>query len=142
MSERDMRLPAGKTCSDCVHFRRCEGLFQCPSNADHCDFSPSRFVSREIAELSRIAAFERWQRNRASDLNPMQRLTESKVVRCRNCGEMSESFSAIFMCPSCRIEICDKCKNRHMIDNADRHQRHAEASSFFAPMGRYSHGDY
>lgn len=53
-------------------------------------------------------------------------LTETKVVRCRNCGEMSGSFSAIFMCPSCRIEICDKCKTRHMVDYAEQHQHRGD----------------
>ena len=43
-------------------------------------------------------------------------MSELSVVRCRNCGEFGESFAAIFMCLSCRIEICDKCKARHMED--------------------------
>lgn len=61
------------------------------------------------------------------------------VVRCRHCGELNELFAAIFMCPSCRVEICDKCKSRHMIDYAEQHRQHAEASSYFAPLGRYHH---
>lgn len=40
-----MRLPPGKTCGDCVSFKRCLWLFQCNPFSRVCDFSPSRFVS-------------------------------------------------------------------------------------------------
>lgn len=36
-------LPAGKTCSDCRHFERCQMLFSCSGTNEYCDWSPSRF---------------------------------------------------------------------------------------------------
>lgn len=38
-----MKLPEGKTCADCAHFKRCVALFQCPSDNEECDWAPSRF---------------------------------------------------------------------------------------------------
>lgn len=39
-----MRLPAGKTCGDCVHTRRCEGLGYTQSPDEKaCSFFPRRF---------------------------------------------------------------------------------------------------
>ena len=43
----DMALPPGKTCGDCVHFKRCEWLIQCKREYTRCDWAPSRF--REAA---------------------------------------------------------------------------------------------
>jgi len=43
----DMKLPDGKTCGDCAHFKRtCEWLISCNPAATNCDWSPSRFVER------------------------------------------------------------------------------------------------
>lgn len=42
----DMKLPAGKTCADCVHFKRCLWLIGAQwvnDKSKRCDFSPSRF---------------------------------------------------------------------------------------------------
>lgn len=44
--EGDMKLPDGQTCSDCVHFARCQRLFGHIAGDEVCDFSPSRFVPR------------------------------------------------------------------------------------------------
>ena len=44
MSELSMQLPAGKTCGDCVHLRRCKMLFGCKPENVVCDFAPSRFT--------------------------------------------------------------------------------------------------
>jgi hypothetical protein len=38
-----MRLPAGKTCGDCVHVRRCVAMFGHVPADTSCDFYPSRF---------------------------------------------------------------------------------------------------
>jgi len=40
----DMELPEGKTCGDCIHWIRCNGLFMCKPEEVVCDFAPSRFV--------------------------------------------------------------------------------------------------
>ena len=45
--EPDMRLPEGKTCSDCRLFKGCKGFFGCKPDAIECDFSPSRFREAE-----------------------------------------------------------------------------------------------
>jgi hypothetical protein len=38
-----MHLPAGKTCGDCVHLRRCVAFgFTDSETADSCDFFPRR----------------------------------------------------------------------------------------------------
>jgi hypothetical protein len=39
-----MKLPEGKTCSDCAHWSTCDFLFACIENDTECDFSPSRFT--------------------------------------------------------------------------------------------------
>lgn len=38
-----MRLPAGKTCVDCVHCRKCCAMFGHVPADTSCDFYPSRF---------------------------------------------------------------------------------------------------
>lgn len=39
----EMRLPAGKTCGDCFHIRRCKAMFGHVETDTYCDWSPSRF---------------------------------------------------------------------------------------------------
>lgn len=36
-------LPAGKTCGDCVHIRRCAAIFGHIPEDESCDFFPVRF---------------------------------------------------------------------------------------------------
>lgn len=43
-----MNLPEGKTCSDCVHCRRCCAIFGHIPEDEVCDFSPSRFRQKEV----------------------------------------------------------------------------------------------
>jgi hypothetical protein len=38
-----MNLPPGKTCADCVHFRRCTMMFGHIPADEVCDWYPSRF---------------------------------------------------------------------------------------------------
>lgn len=38
-----MNLPVGITCGDCVHIRRCSGMFGHTETDRYCDWSPSRF---------------------------------------------------------------------------------------------------
>jgi hypothetical protein len=38
-----MRLPAGKTCGDCAHVRKCVAMFGHVPADTSCDFYPSRF---------------------------------------------------------------------------------------------------
>ena len=42
----EMRLPAGKTCGDCIHTRRCVALFGHTEADTACDFYPSRYAPR------------------------------------------------------------------------------------------------
>jgi len=43
-SDRDkMKLPAGVTCGDCMHIRRCKAIFGHVESDITCDWSPSRF---------------------------------------------------------------------------------------------------
>lgn len=44
VKEDPMKIPDGKTCSDCAHFKRCEWLIQCKPDSDTCDWLPSRFL--------------------------------------------------------------------------------------------------
>jgi len=40
----DMALPAGKTCGDCAHWKRCSSLIGDLTGREiRCDFAPSRF---------------------------------------------------------------------------------------------------
>jgi hypothetical protein len=40
---KEMELPEGKTCADCVHCRRCCAIFGHIPADEVCDFHPSRF---------------------------------------------------------------------------------------------------
>ena len=48
MSERDMKLPDGKTCIDCKNWNRCKALIGLTGKETSCDFSPSRFVEVQL----------------------------------------------------------------------------------------------
>jgi hypothetical protein len=41
--EESMRLPDGKTCSECRHFRLCAQLIDADGTETECDCAPSRF---------------------------------------------------------------------------------------------------
>lgn len=44
MLDDDMVLPDGKTCGDCVHWKRCSNLIDdLDLTNTECDFAPSRF---------------------------------------------------------------------------------------------------
>lgn len=43
---REMELPEGKTCADCVHTRRCCLMFGHIPEDEVCDWHPSRFTPR------------------------------------------------------------------------------------------------
>jgi hypothetical protein len=47
MSDPSMRLPAGKTCGDCVNFAYCLRLFQCKYASETCDWAPARFREKK-----------------------------------------------------------------------------------------------
>lgn len=38
-----MELPAGKTCGDCVHAKRCEAIFGHTAADTYCDWFPRQF---------------------------------------------------------------------------------------------------
>jgi hypothetical protein len=42
--ETCMQLPAGKTCGDCVHIKRCKAIFGHVESDTSCDWFPRRFV--------------------------------------------------------------------------------------------------
>ena len=42
----EMALPAGKTCADCVHARRCTAFGFTTAADNSCDFHPPRFRER------------------------------------------------------------------------------------------------
>lgn len=44
-----MRLPAGTTCGDCGHIRRCKLMFGHTETDTTCDWAPSRFRAVEAA---------------------------------------------------------------------------------------------
>jgi hypothetical protein len=44
-----MKLPAGVTCGDCFHIRRCKAIFGHVETDTTCDWSPSRFWPIESA---------------------------------------------------------------------------------------------
>lgn len=46
-----MKLPPGKTCSDCVHFARCARLVGAKETWTSCDWSPSRFQPRPLSRF-------------------------------------------------------------------------------------------
>ena len=46
--DREMNLPEGKTCGDCVHSRRCSLIFGRIPTDEVCDWSPSRFQAKVI----------------------------------------------------------------------------------------------
>ncbi|AMR66726.1 hypothetical protein [Aquipseudomonas alcaligenes] len=44
----EMDLPAGKTCGDCVHCRRCTQMFGHIPEDEVCDWAPSRFTPKAL----------------------------------------------------------------------------------------------
>lgn len=40
----EMNLPDGKTCGDCLHIRRCKGIFGRIEADEVCDWLPVRFM--------------------------------------------------------------------------------------------------
>lgn len=46
----EMRLPAGKTCGDCVHCYRCCTIFGHVPSDTSCDWHPSRFRQNEVLQ--------------------------------------------------------------------------------------------
>jgi len=56
---RDGRLPAGKTCADCMWMARCRMLFGCNPTNTECDWIPHRFSDAVKAEKKEIAATRR-----------------------------------------------------------------------------------
>lgn len=50
--ETCMALDAGRTCSDCVHFRRCRSLLGVARDRTGCDYFPRRFQLRVAATAS------------------------------------------------------------------------------------------
>jgi hypothetical protein len=44
MADPSTALPAGKTCGDCHHLRRCRWLIGVRPTATACDWAPSRFA--------------------------------------------------------------------------------------------------
>jgi hypothetical protein len=43
--------PDGKTCADCIHFKRCSWLLSYSGKETQCDWAPSRFRAKEGAAL-------------------------------------------------------------------------------------------
>jgi hypothetical protein len=49
--------PPGKTCSDCVHFKRtCIWLLSYDGTETSCDWIPSRFVERKAAAQEAVSS--------------------------------------------------------------------------------------
>lgn len=46
-TERSMWLPEGRACRDCARFAGCVRFFGCRAESVTCDWSPSRFISRD-----------------------------------------------------------------------------------------------
>lgn len=47
----EMRLPEGKTCADCFHGPRCDGLFGALKRGfTSCDFWPRRYIDKSYFE--------------------------------------------------------------------------------------------
>lgn len=45
------KLPEGKTCSDCAHWKRCSALIDDLEGTEtHCDWAPSRFKAETSIE--------------------------------------------------------------------------------------------
>lgn len=51
-----MKLPAGNTCGNRRHLRRCKAMFGHTETDTYCDWSPSRFVVDSASILLREGA--------------------------------------------------------------------------------------
>jgi len=47
MSKRKMLLPEGKTCINCIYYKKCFALFGAYESRKDCDFFPNRFKEKE-----------------------------------------------------------------------------------------------
>jgi len=43
----DRTIPGGKTCIDCIHYRRCKGMFDITPENKYCDFYPVKFQQKQ-----------------------------------------------------------------------------------------------
>jgi len=55
MCEENMKLPEGKTCSDCIQFNYCKEFLSLSGDETNCDWSPSYF-SECVASAPRTVA--------------------------------------------------------------------------------------
>lgn len=46
-NDQCMQLPAGKTCADCIHVKRCTTIFGAKAENTMCGFEPVRFKERK-----------------------------------------------------------------------------------------------
>lgn len=60
--DTEMKLPKGKTCSDCVHVARCVDVLGC-TNPERmkCDFYPNRFTEKQTPSVPAAAPTEKPQ---------------------------------------------------------------------------------
>lgn len=54
--DKEMKLPSGKTCNDCVHSRRCFAFGFSETKRISCDFWPNKFVEK----ISQLQTTPRW----------------------------------------------------------------------------------
>ena len=57
-------LPEGSVCGDCAHWLRCKALISTLNPAlNRCDFSPSRFTTRQAAPKGELVKALKWALN-------------------------------------------------------------------------------
>jgi hypothetical protein len=95
-----MALPAGLTCSECHHLKRCLGFGVTKPENDHCDWDPSRFAF----SLSRASAYK-------------EALVKARNVlaRCNREGWLLADFEDYI---EGAIKDADKALGAHWIENS------------------------
>jgi hypothetical protein len=87
MSQSGMTLPEGMRCGDCLHFKRCVALFQCPAANTECDWSPSRFIESESSKAERLLTESRLAAIKAEELTLAQQSLVNHVEEQRDYAE-------------------------------------------------------
>lgn len=88
MVDREMKLPAGLTCGDCIHLTRCWALFGHTDADTYCDWSPSRFTPLSAVEREFMRALPCHVHFFATTIEPLMReaivaLQARRLIRVR-----------------------------------------------------------
>lgn len=128
VTKESMALPVGKTCGDCLHFSRCEFLFQCRKANSHCDFSPSRFLGAPLVTRPAIVNVRDFPFEAPTPYIYVGRY----MPKIFNGHPLANPFKLR------RIETRDECLRKYVewLDNDPDHIKHGQIEALASQVAR------